>query len=177
MGQLFEDFEIPPEKRKSGTFTFLGRTVTQLDDMSFVVSQKTYVNDIKPIFIPKTRRAEATSTLTAEEKSTLMSLVGQLAWAARETLPHIAYDVSDLQQRFNTATIAELLRANSVLGTAEKLVQDKITLKFLPLDLNNVVFVSVTDASFAGQPDGGSQLGYATLMAERSILDGSDRAT
>ena len=49
-------------------------------------------------------------------------------------------------------------------------------MKFLPLDLNNVVFVSVTDASFAGQPNGGSQLGYATLMAERSILDGSARA-
>ena len=33
---------------------------------------------------------------------------------------------------------------------------------------------SVTDASFAGLPSGGSQLGYATLMmAERSILDGS----
>ena len=157
MGQLFEDFEIPPEKRKSGTFTFLGRTVTQLDDMSFIVSQETYVNDIKPIFIPKMRRAEAGSTLTDEEKSTLMSLVGQLAWAARETLPHIAYDVSDLQQRFNTATIAELVRANSVLRTAKKLVQDKITLKFLPLDLKNVVFVSVTDASFAGQPNGGSQ--------------------
>ena len=60
MNQLFEDFEIPPEKRKSGSFTFLGRTVTQLDGMSFVVSQQTYVNDIKAIFIPKARRAEAT---------------------------------------------------------------------------------------------------------------------
>ena len=39
-----------------------------------------------------------------------------------------------------------------------------------------MVFVSVADASFAGQPSGGSQLGYATLMAERSILDGSARA-
>ena len=70
---------------------------------------------------------------------------------------------SDFQQRFNTATIAELVRANSVLRTAKKLVRGKITLKFLPLDLNNVVFVSVTDASFAGQPNRGSQLGYATL--------------
>ena len=99
MNKLFEDFEIPPEppeKRKSGTFTFLGRTVTRLDDMSFVVCQQTYVKDIIPIFFPKTRRAEASSTLTAEEKSTLRSLVGQLAWAAREFFPHIAYDVSDL---------------------------------------------------------------------------------
>ena len=59
-------------------------------------------------------------------------------------------------------TIAELVRANSVLRAAKKLAQDKITLKFLPLDLNNVVFASVTDTSFAGQPNGGSQLGYAT---------------
>ena len=72
--------------------------------------------------------------------------------------------------------IAELVRANSVLRTAKKLVEDKITLKFLPLDLDNVVFVSVTDASFAGQPNGGPQLEYVTLMAERSILDGSARA-
>ena len=42
--------------------------------------------------------------------------------------------------------------------------------------MNNIVFVSVTDASFAGQPSGGPQLGYATLMAERSILDGSAHA-
>ena len=61
MGQLFENFEIPPEKRKRASFTFLRRTVTQLDDMSFVVSQKTYVTDIKPIFIPKPRRAKAIS--------------------------------------------------------------------------------------------------------------------
>ena len=78
MNQFFEDFGTL-RKRESGSFTFLGRTVIQLDDRSFVVSQETYVNDIKALFIPKARRAEATSTLTAEEKSTLMSLVGQLA--------------------------------------------------------------------------------------------------
>ena len=169
MSQL-NDFVNPSAKKKSGSFTFLGRTVTQLDDISFVVNQETYVKDIKA------RRAEATSTLTAEEKSTLMILVGQLAWAARETLLHNAYDVNNIQQRFNTATIAELRRANSVLRTAMKLVQDKITLKLLPLDLNNVAFVSVTDAPLAGQPNGGSQLGYAILMAERTILGASARA-
>ena len=150
--------------------------MTQLDDMSFVVDQKSYVNDVKAVFIPTTRRADAASPLTVEEKSSLMSLVGQLAWAARESLPHIAYDVSDLQQRFNVATIAELVRASSVLRTAKKLVSDKVTLKFVPLDLKNVVFVSMMDASFVGQPSGRSQLGYTTLMAERSILDGSARA-
>ena len=88
-----------------------------------------------------------------------MSLVGQLAWAARESLPHIAYDVSDFQQGFNVATIAELVRASPILRIAKKLVSDKVTLKFALLDLKKAVFVSVTYASFAGQPNGGSQLG------------------
>ena len=167
MDEIFNAFEIPPEKRQSGCFNFLGRAITQLDDMSSVVDQKSYVNDVKAVFIPKARRADAASPFTVEEKSSLVSLVGQFAWAERESLPHIAYDVSDLQQRFIVATIAELVRASSVLRTAKKLVSDKVTLKFVPLDLKNVVFVSVTDASSAGQPSGGSQLGYATLMAER----------
>ena len=148
MDEIFNAFEIPPEKRQPGSFNFLGRTVTQYD-MSFVVSQEPDVNDVKAVFIPKARRADAASAPIVEEKSSLMSLVGQLAWAARGSLPHIAYDVSDLHQRFNVATIAELVRANSVLRTVKKPVSDRVTLKFVPLDLKNVVFASVTDASFA----------------------------
>ena len=67
MDEIFNAFEIPPEKRQSGSFNFLGRTVTQLDDM-LVVSQESYVNDAKAILIPKTRRADAASPLTAEEE-------------------------------------------------------------------------------------------------------------
>ena len=63
MDEIFNAFEIPPEKRQSGCFNFLGRTVMQLDDMSFVVSQESYVNDVKAVFIPKTRRADAASPL------------------------------------------------------------------------------------------------------------------
>jgi hypothetical protein len=127
------------------------------------------------MYISKERRSQASSPVTTEEKGNLMSLVGQLAWAARESLPHIAYDVSDLQQRFNTATVAELVRANSVLRTAKKLVKE-IALNFVPLNLKDIVFSSVTDASFAGQPNGGSQLGFAILIGDRAILEGSGKA-
>ena len=79
--------------------------------------------------------------------------------------------MNDLQQRFNVATIAELVRAKFVLRVAKKLVSDEVNLKFVSLDLKYVVFVSMMDASFENQPSGESLLGYATLMAERSILD------
>ena len=118
MDKIFKAFEIAPEKRKTKDFAFLGRTIKQHDDYSFTISQEKYVEDVKAMYISKERRSQASSPVTAEEKGNLMSLVGQLAWAARESLPHIAYDVSDLQQRFNTATVAELVRANSEIGRA-----------------------------------------------------------
>ena len=175
MDKIFKAFEIAPEKRKTKDFAFLGRTIKQHDDYSFTISQEKYVEDVKAMYISKERRSQASSPVTAEEKGNLMSLVGQLAWAARESLPHIAYDVSDLQQRFNTATVAELVRANSVLRTAKKLVKE-IALNFVPLNLKDIVFSSVTDASFAGQPNGGSQLGFAILIGDRAILEGSGKA-
>ena len=74
VNDIFDAFEISPDKRLSGCFNFLRRTTTQLDDISFVVDQKSYVNDVKAVFILQTRRAEAVSTVTAEEMSSFMSL-------------------------------------------------------------------------------------------------------
>ena len=106
----------------------------------------------------------------------LMSLVGQLVKVARETLPQIAFEVSDLQQRFNVATVAELIEANGVLRKAKKLVATNI-LRFVPIKLESVTYISVTDASFAMQLGGASQMGLAVLMATSTILEGSDTAS
>ena len=99
-----------------------------------------------------------------------MSLVGQLAWVARGSLPQIAFDVSDLQQRFNVATLTELVRASAVLRQAKKLVLTSV-LKLVPINLDQATFISVTDASFAGQPKGSSQMGLAVLMSTGKILE------
>ena len=66
-------------------------------------------------------------------------------------------------------------RANAVLRQAKKLVLTSV-LKFVPIDLDQATFISVTDASFAGQPKGSSQMGLAVLMSTGKILEGSDTA-
>ena len=115
MDKILKTFEIKDDKRKEGNFSFLGRQVAQQPDGTVFVTMQTYLDDVKPIFITKTRRSTSDATVTGAEKTELMSLVGQLAWVARESLPQIAFDVSDLQQRFNVATVTELVRANTVL--------------------------------------------------------------
>ena len=58
---------------------------------------QTYLDDVQPIFITKSRRSTNDATVTGAEKTELMSLVGQLAWVAGESLPQIAFDVSGFQ--------------------------------------------------------------------------------
>ena len=63
------------------------------------IDQHQFINDLEPIHIPKERRRQPNSKVTAKEEHDYRSLVGQLAWPARETLPGLSYIVSDLQQR------------------------------------------------------------------------------
>ena len=175
MDQILKTFDIKDDKQKEGNFSFLGRQVAQQADGTVFVTMQIYLDDVKPILITKTRRSTNDATVTGAEKSELMSLVGQLAWVTRESLPQIAFDVSDLQQRFDVATVTELVRASTVIRQAKKLVLTN-DLKFVSINLDQATFISVTDASFAGQPKGTSQMGLAVPMSTGKILVGSDTA-
>ena len=69
-----------------------------------------------------------------KELTEFRSIVQQLAWLARATMPSIAYDVSDLQQRTPEATVADMMRANSVVRDAQKKAQEDVCLSFGKLD-------------------------------------------
>ena len=54
------------------------------------LTQHGYFDDVEPISIDKRRRAHPEAALTALEVKQLRSLIGKLAWPARETMPQIA---------------------------------------------------------------------------------------
>ena len=104
-----------------------------------------------------------------------MCLVGQLAWVAMDSPPEVAFDVGDLEQHFNVATVTELVRANTVLRQAKKLVVTNV-LKLVSINLDQATVISVMDASLAGQPKTSSQMCLAVLMSMDKILEGSNTA-
>ena len=137
------------------------------------------------MYVPRERRNQPKSALTPDERHSFRSIVGQLAWPAKESMPQLAYAVSDLQQRASCATIHDLVHANNVLSLAKKWAEsDSQKLVFRPFSgdvaLNAVVkegngkskhrrnlvrlrrigVGAVHDASFMQQPDSGSQYGY-----------------
>ncbi len=142
------------QKVKIGTedeqeFDFLGRHVKQLDDYTIEIDQHTYVKNIERVKQCKDRMTkDKNQKLDAKEMNQFRSLVGQLAWPARESMPQLAYAVSDLQQRTSEATVHDLSHANRVLGLAKKWASDhKQKLIFRPLAVTETLHVDLVHVS------------------------------
>jgi len=125
---------------------------------------------IQPIHVPKERRRTPEAPVTEAERTSLRSLLGELAWPAHEGFPEYCYDVSDMQQRVNEATVSSLVRANSVLKRMSARSKE-VALRFPRGDgTGRLVVGLMTDASFARQPRGGSQQGYVLMLADRRLV-------
>ena len=85
------------------------------------------------------------------EKTKYRSLVQQMAWPARHSLPALAYEVSNLQQRTEGLTVHGILQANYVLKLAKEMCErgDKLIFHAIPGKWGVVV---AHDAGFAQQP-------------------------
>ena len=81
-------------------FDFLGRHVKQNPkDYSIEIDMQDYCSKLEKVKIPMARRTSPKAPLTPTELSHYRSIVGQLAWPARQCMPQLAYHVSDLQQK------------------------------------------------------------------------------
>ena len=91
-------------------------------------------------------------------------------------MPKLAFLVSDLQQTGADPKVSDLVRANFVLGEAQKMVRDGICLRFKKWprsELNKEFWTaSVHDASWANLRDFGSQQGQLTGITTEQIKKG-----
>ena len=83
--KLQEAFQVEDSKVSEGNFRFCGREISQDDDGSIIVTCKSTAEKIEPISyrtgVPKTQLANDA------EKAQLRSVVGSLAWVARQARP------------------------------------------------------------------------------------------
>jgi hypothetical protein len=155
---------------RNGTFKFLGRKVIQTSDFSITLSQHDYVKEISPIYLEPSRCKKYSLPATTDEITAFRNMITQLAWPARNTLPQIVFDISDMQQRSADVTIGTLVRANRVLRRAQQLVNANTYLKFnSDVDLNDSVIALTTGTAFGTQPGGGSQCGFTITWGPSSM--------
>ena len=113
--QLLDRYTI--KTVESGTFRFCGREVIQHSDFSVSLKCKETTEKIEPVrYYPKGRKQ--TDLARDHEMAQLRSVVGSLAWVARQCRPQLSYGVNKLQSVCGTATLEDLKFANKLLQEA-----------------------------------------------------------
>ena len=159
--------KFPFGSRKRKDFVFTGLHIKQEPDFSIRVDQTQYVNDINPITLGKGRRNQSHDVVTEEERQGLRAVIGSLQYAAINTRPDLCHRLGLLQSSINKAKVENLLEANKLLHEAKQ--YSSVTLWIQPIPLNDVRFVTFSDASFASEKCPDSYQGTIVMAAHKDI--------
>ncbi len=155
--------KFPFGSKKQQHFVFTGIQITQNADYSIDLDQRKYVEDIPSIQIERNRRIKQDAEVTEAERQSLRGLIGSLQYGATNTRPDIAARLSFLQAKITTAQVKDLLEGNRLLQDKET----KIRIQSIPIE--DLRFVSFSDASFATRANAQSQKGCLIMAASKEI--------
>ena len=93
------------------------------------------------------------SSVNEGEKAQLRSVVGSLAWIARQARPDLSYKVSKLQSKCNHATMKDLVYANPAVEEAKEHSNQGIIFKSDAIDWKTCIIVAVSDASWSNEEE------------------------
>lgn len=170
LGGRGDRFEKSIVQLKQGTFC--GSMLTQDNQTGaiyIVVSQESFADNMSK---PKLRTKEdPTVTVTAEEGTSLKSVLGAGLWLFKETRPDLAVQVSQGQQTLPKPTLGE---ARTVANVTRRAKQYKhLTWKILPIPFDKIRLCLHTDAAFANARRQGTQAGYIVGVTTDELRAGT----
>ena len=153
MQMLTERYKLGKFQYGSGRFT--GKQFTPQEDGSIMVDQNHYVAEkVHKIPLTKARKTQRYSYCTEPEIALLRSLVGALAWLAKETRPDLCGRVSLLQQQFPKPRVRDMISANQLAIEAERF---PVGIRISPIEIQRLRVSAVTDASWGNAEGAGSK--------------------
>ena len=111
-------FQVEDSKVSNGNFRFCGREISQEGDFSIKATCKDTTEKLEKVQYRTQVKKE--SPADEGEKAQLRSVVGSLAWIARQASPDHSYRVSGLQSKCNHVTIKDLVYANQSVNEAKE---------------------------------------------------------
>eukprot|EP00435_Cladocopium_sp_Y103_P016757 s3691_g4.t1 len=141
------------------------------DPKSFeiVMTQTTFASNLKPAYLPASRRAQRDSPLNPKEISVLRAINGSLNWLASQSRPDLSAQVSLSQQSMSNPTVHSLCEANNVIRRAKQ--HADMAIRFKSISPENLTLVSHSDAAFANVGVY-TQAGYVIGFTDKSLDDG-----
>ena len=116
------------------------------------------------------QEGEMEAELTAIEKKLIASAVGQLNWAGRQCRYDLAYVSCLVQQLAGSGRPSAIKWLKLAVKRAREPVRFRV--RNLGCALEDVVFISASDAAYGAMPGGGSQGGVLVMLAAPQVLDG-----
>lgn len=148
---------------EDGSFKYVGLNIDSAGN-GFTVDQLKYASTLNPVVISQRRIKAKTSALMEGERRDYRSAVGQLNWISTQTRPDISFDVCELSQLFNRASVGDMVRVNKVI---QRVKTDAVKLVYPRLSsLSECYFECYSDASFGNLSDSGSQGGYIIFISD-----------
>ena len=130
---------------ESGTFRFCGREVIQHSDFSVSVRCKDTTEKIEPVLYDPEGRKQ-TDLARDHEIAQLRSVVGSLAWVARQCRSQLSYGVNKLQSVYG-----------KLLQEAKESSDDGLFFKSGLFTWNKMEMLTITDGSFGKESNFCSQ--------------------
>ena len=146
---------------------FTGLRIHQDLSGSVQVDQKDYAHDIPSIHVSRERRQEPKSPVTPKELQLFRGLIGSLQYAATNTRPDISCRLSLLQAKIPSATVQDLLQGNRLLTEIQNFAE--VHVKYQPIPIEQIRFLSCSDAAFASREKAHSQKGCIIFATDNTI--------
>ena len=164
MDSLLGSYELGSLEQTN--FRYCGKAFGEQNATPFIHT-KDNTRTIKKVKVGNSQKLS--DKLSPDQITKLRSVVGSLAWVARQGRPDLAYRVSYLQTAINGATVGLLHECNKVVDLAHKQLED-VVFQFprdhlKTTDWRNAGIITVTDASFCNEKGFKSQQGRAHLLA------------
>ena len=148
-------------------FCFTGIQMKQYPNGNIELNQTKYIDDIPAIEVARARRQCPDDVVSPEEQQALRGLIGSIQYAASNTRPDLSAKLSLLQARVTQACVKDLLEGNKLLHEAKANKEVHIMIKSIPIE--DLRFVSFSDASFATRANSQSQKGCLIMAASKQI--------
>ena len=149
----------------------MGRQLIQQDNFEITVDQQKFaIERLSPVLISKDRKKERDEFLDASEITQLRAVLGALGWLVRKSYYPLAGDVALLMTCMPTPRVRDMVRANEIVDIIKK--EPPVIIRILPINLKELCWFSVSDASFGNHKDGSTQAGFIAGCTTPQLRDG-----
>ena len=150
---------------------FAGSRITQLKDWSIQVSQEEYARALKVVDVPRSSGPEA--GLSSSQTREMRGLDGSLQWLVTNSRLDLAAPTSILQSHHANGKVKHLQDVNKLARTAYQTAKTTLTF-YSHIDFDSLCIVTYHDAGQGSRPDGTSQGGYISIIANQSLLESKE---